>query len=96
MLKTTYNKIASYKTLVENFSNPGNLQISYTLVLFFTIPYLFRILDKEYFRLVVFSQTIATKFYNNNLHQKNFLSIYLPNIQPFNFFQPKFVLIIFE
>ena len=50
------------RVILENFSFLSILQVSNLLIFLLTIPYLFRVLGKENYGLVVFAQTIAIYF----------------------------------
>jgi O-antigen/teichoic acid export membrane protein len=62
MIKRVKENIIQYKVLLENFSFLSVLQISNLLIFLLITPYLFRILGKENYGLVVFAQTIAAYF----------------------------------
>lgn len=62
MIKKVKANLIQYKVLVENFSFLSVLQVSNLLIFLFITPYLFRILGKESYGLVVFAQTIAAYF----------------------------------
>lgn len=62
MIKKVKSIIVSNKILLQNFSFLSVLQVSNLLIFLLIIPYLFRILGKELYGLVVFAQTIALYF----------------------------------
>lgn len=62
MIKRVKLIITQNKVLLENFSFLSILQVSNLLIFMLTIPYLFRVLGKENYGLVVFAQTIAIYF----------------------------------
>lgn len=62
MIKRVKSIVVENRTLFENFSFLSLLQISNLLIFILIIPYLFRVLGKENYGLVVFAQTIAIYF----------------------------------
>lgn len=62
MIIKVKESILQYKVLLENFSFLSILQISNLLIFLIITPYLFRVLGKESYGLVVFAQTIAAYF----------------------------------
>ena len=62
MIRRVRSSLIQYKGLLENFSFLSILQVSNLLIFLLITPYLFRILGKENYGLVVFSQTIAAYF----------------------------------
>ena len=62
MIQKAKSFIIQRKTLLENFSFLSILQVSNLLVFMLIIPYLFRVLGKENYGLVVYAQTIAIYF----------------------------------
>ncbi len=62
MINNVKARILQYRVLLENFSFLSVLQISNLLIFLFITPYLFRVLGKESYGLVVFAQTISTYF----------------------------------
>jgi O-antigen/teichoic acid export membrane protein len=62
VIRRTKAIIIKNKILLENFSFLSVLQVSNLLIFLLTIPYLFRVLGKENYGLVVFAQTIAIYF----------------------------------
>ncbi|MCE5344878.1 MAG: oligosaccharide flippase family protein [Bacteroidales bacterium] len=62
MINNIKANILQYRLLLENFSFLSVLQVSNLLIFLVITPYLFRVLGKENYGLVVFGQTIATYF----------------------------------
>jgi O-antigen/teichoic acid export membrane protein len=62
MINKIKANLIQYKVLLENFTFLSVLQISNLLIFLVITPYLFRVLGKESYGLVVFAQTIATYF----------------------------------
>lgn len=62
MIHKVKSIILRNRILLENFSFLSILQISNLLIFLLIIPYLFRVLGKENYGLVVFAQTIAIYF----------------------------------
>ena len=62
MIRRVKRIINENKILLENFSFLSVLQVSNLLIFLLIIPYLFRVLGKENYGLVVFAQTIAIYF----------------------------------
>lgn len=62
MIKRINNFVENNKVIIENFSFLSILQVSNLLIFFLLIPFLFRILGKEYYGIVIFAQTIAIYF----------------------------------
>jgi len=62
VIKELKLKIWQYKILLENFSFLSILQVSNLLIFLVITPYLFRVLGKEYYGMVIFAQTVATYF----------------------------------
>jgi O-antigen/teichoic acid export membrane protein len=62
MIRRVKANIMQYRVLLENFSFLSVLQISNLLIFLLITPYLFRVLGKESYGLVVFAQTIAAYF----------------------------------
>jgi len=62
MINKIKANLIQYKVLLENFTFLSVLQISNLLIFLVITPYLFRVLGKESYGLVVFAQTISTYF----------------------------------
>jgi len=62
MIKKVKANLIQYKVLLENFSFLSVLQVSNLLIFLLMTPYIFRVLGKENYGLVVFAQTISTYF----------------------------------
>ena len=62
MIKRVNNFVENNKVIIENFSFLSILQVSNLLIFFLLIPFLFRVLGKEYYGIVIFAQTIAIYF----------------------------------
>lgn len=62
MIKRVNSFVNNNKVIIENFSFLSILQVSNLVIFFLLIPFLFRVLGKEYYGTVVFAQTIAAYF----------------------------------
>ncbi|HUW04862.1 MAG TPA: oligosaccharide flippase family protein [Williamwhitmania sp.] len=62
MINRVKSIVNKNRVIFENFSFLSMLQVSNLLIFMLTIPYLFRVLGKENYGLVVFAQTIALYF----------------------------------
>jgi PST family polysaccharide transporter len=59
MIRRIQNVLAENKVVLENFSFLSILQLTNLLLFFLLIPYLFRVLGKENYGIVVFAQTVS-------------------------------------
>jgi O-antigen/teichoic acid export membrane protein len=62
VIKRVSTFVENYKVILENFSFLSILQVSNLVIFFLLIPYLFRVLGKENYGIVIFAQTIAAYF----------------------------------
>ncbi|HBE42172.1 MAG TPA: flippase [Bacteroidales bacterium] len=62
MNKRVNNFVVNNKVILENFSFLSILQVSNLLIFILLIPFLFRILGKENYGIVIFAQTIVAYF----------------------------------
>ncbi len=62
MIRKAKSLINKNRVLLENFSFLSILQVSNLLIFLLMIPYLYRVLGKEYYGIVVFAQTVAIYF----------------------------------
>ncbi|HOU03054.1 MAG: oligosaccharide flippase family protein [Bacteroidales bacterium] len=62
MIKRIQNVLVENKVVLVNFSFLGILQLTNLIIFIILIPYLYRILGKENYGLVVFAQTVALYF----------------------------------
>jgi len=81
MIKKVTSIVLRNRVILENFSFLGILQVSNLLIFLLIIPYLFRVLGKENYGIVVFAQTIAIYFsiivnYGFNVTATRDISIY--------------------
>jgi len=62
VIKRIYSFVENNKVIIENFSFLSILQVSNLLIFFLLIPFLIKVLGKEYYGIVVFAQTISIYF----------------------------------
>lgn len=62
MIKRVKTLVGNNRVVIENFSFLSILQVSNLIIFFLMIPFLFRVLGKENYGVVVFAQTIAAYF----------------------------------